>query len=147
MLMGAMAKMKLRKFFSDEKGEVNIVAIVVLIGIAVVLALIFKEQIEGLLDTLFGTITEKANKQKREFYIQRLNRNSKLNGSEIVLRKSDAVYYVNECYEPGCMQRRNRILVDRCDYLLAYLKKDKGGTYYTVKYAEKQGKNIIYLKD
>lgn len=61
MLMGTMAKMKLRKFFSDEKGEVNIVAIVVLIGIAVLLALIFKDQIEGLLETLFGTITQNAN--------------------------------------------------------------------------------------
>lgn len=61
MLMGTMAKMKLRQFFSDEKGEVNIVAIVVLIGIAVLLALIFKDQIEGLLETLFGTITENAN--------------------------------------------------------------------------------------
>lgn len=61
MLMGTMAKMKLRSFFSDEKGEVNIVAIVVLIGIAVLLALIFKDQIESLLETLFGTITENAN--------------------------------------------------------------------------------------
>ena len=61
MLMGTLAKMKLRSFFSDEKGEVNIVAIVVLIGIAVLLALIFKDQIEGLLETLFGTITENAN--------------------------------------------------------------------------------------
>ena len=62
MIMGAMAKMKVRQFFSDEKGEVNIVAIVVLIGIAVLLALIFKGQIEDLLETLFGTITENANK-------------------------------------------------------------------------------------
>lgn len=61
MMLGSMAKLKLRSFFSDEKGEVNIVAIVVLIGIAVLLALIFKEQIEGLLETLFGTITENAN--------------------------------------------------------------------------------------
>ena len=62
MLMGTMAKMKLRKFFSDEKGEVNIVAIVVLIGIAVLLALIFKDKIEQLLTKLFGTITENADK-------------------------------------------------------------------------------------
>ena len=61
MLMATMAKMKLRKLFSDEKGEVTIVTIVVLIGIAVLLALIFKDQIEGLLETLFGTITENAN--------------------------------------------------------------------------------------
>lgn len=61
MVFGAMAKMKLKQLFSDEKGEVNIVAIVVLIGIAVLLALIFKDQIEGLLETLFGTISENAN--------------------------------------------------------------------------------------
>lgn len=61
MFMATMAKMKLRKLFSDEKGEVTIVTIVVLIGIAVLLALIFKDQIEGLLETLFGTITENAN--------------------------------------------------------------------------------------
>ena len=61
MLFGSIAKMKLRKLFSDEKGEVNIVAIVVLIGIAVLLALIFKDQIVSLLETLFGTITKNAN--------------------------------------------------------------------------------------
>ena len=61
MVFGAWAKMKLNQLLSDEKGEVNIVAIVVLIGIAVLLALIFQEQIEGLLETLFGTIKENAN--------------------------------------------------------------------------------------
>lgn len=55
------AKAKIAQFLADEKGEVNIVTIVVLIGIAVALALIFKEQITNLLTTLFGTITEKAN--------------------------------------------------------------------------------------
>lgn len=60
MMLGSMARLKLRQLFSDEKGEVNIVAIVVLIGIAVLLALFFKEQIEGLLGTLFGTIKDSA---------------------------------------------------------------------------------------
>lgn len=60
-MFGNVAKMKLRKLFSDEKGEVNIVAIVVLIGIAVLLALIFKDQITALLERLFGTISENAN--------------------------------------------------------------------------------------
>ena len=41
MILGSIAKMKLRDLFTDEKGEVNIVAIVILIGIAVILALIF----------------------------------------------------------------------------------------------------------
>ena len=60
MLLCNMAGRKLKEFFSEEKGEVNIVAIVVLIGIAVLLALIFKDQITNLLNTLFGTITDKA---------------------------------------------------------------------------------------
>lgn len=60
-VLGNMAKCKLRQLFTDEKGEVNIVTIVVLIGIAVLLALIFKDQIQSLLETLFGTITENAN--------------------------------------------------------------------------------------
>lgn len=60
MMLGNMAKNKLRKLFTDEKGEVNIVAIVVLIGIAVLLALVFKDQIEKLLESLFGTITKNA---------------------------------------------------------------------------------------
>lgn len=48
MILGSIAKMKLRDLFTDEKGEVNIVAIVILIGIAVILALIFKDQIKAL---------------------------------------------------------------------------------------------------
>lgn len=46
----------LRNFFQDEEGAVDIVAIVVLIGIAVLLAVIFRKQIENLLNSLFGTI-------------------------------------------------------------------------------------------
>lgn len=57
---GMLAKNRLKMLFSDEKGEVNIVAIVVLIGIAVLLALVFKDQITALLQSLFGTITTKA---------------------------------------------------------------------------------------
>lgn len=60
MVLGKMAKCKIRNFFSDEKGEVNIVAIVVLIGIAVLLALVFKEEITKLLNSLFQTITQSA---------------------------------------------------------------------------------------
>lgn len=57
-----MVRLKVRMFFTDEKGEVNIVTIVVLIGIAVLLALVFKDQISGLLESLFTTITNQATK-------------------------------------------------------------------------------------
>lgn len=66
---------------------------------------------------------------------------------EEILEKSNGIYYVSEKYEPGCMQKRNRILVDNCDCLLTYLAKSSGGTYYTVKYAEKTGKQIININE
>lgn len=53
-------KGKAMKFFNSESGEVNIVTTVVLIGIAIALALVFKEGISGLLDTLMQNITTNA---------------------------------------------------------------------------------------
>lgn len=60
MVLGNMAKLKIRTLFTDEKGAVDIVAIVVLIGIAVLLAVVFKDAISGLITTLLKTITENA---------------------------------------------------------------------------------------
>ena len=62
MMWASMAKNKVKQLFTDEKGEVNIVAIVVLIGIAVVLALVFKDQITTLINNLFGKIDTETNK-------------------------------------------------------------------------------------
>ena len=55
-----MVKDSIKEKVTDENGEVNIVVIVVLIGIAIILALVFKNQIIGLLNTLFGNINNKA---------------------------------------------------------------------------------------
>lgn len=57
---GLKAKLAIRKLLTDESGEVNVVAIVVLIAVAVVLALLFKEQIAGLIERLIGNIETKA---------------------------------------------------------------------------------------
>ena len=46
----------------------------------------------------------------------------------------------------GCMQERNRYMVDHSDLVVAYLRYAGGGTYYTVKYAVERGKEILYLK-
>lgn len=53
-------KNKVNEFLTDEKGEVNIVAIVVLIGIAIILAVFFKKEIIELLKNLFKTINTQA---------------------------------------------------------------------------------------
>lgn len=55
------AKRKLEKFMYNEKGEVNIVTIVVLIGVAVVLALILKDRLIALVNTLMDSIGTSAN--------------------------------------------------------------------------------------
>ena len=47
-------------FLHQERGAVDIVAIVILIAVAVVLAVFFKEQIASLLKTMMKTIQEKA---------------------------------------------------------------------------------------
>ena len=54
------AKMKLNRFLRDEKGDVNIVSIVVLIGIAVLLAIVFKGAISDLLTDLLEKIKGNA---------------------------------------------------------------------------------------
>ena len=51
---------RMKAFVKEERGAVDIVAIVVLIGIAVVLAATFRREIEGLLNTLFSGISDKA---------------------------------------------------------------------------------------
>lgn len=54
------AKMKLQEFCKKEDGDVNVVSIVVLIGIAVLLAIIFRGAITNLLNSLFSTIEGNA---------------------------------------------------------------------------------------
>lgn len=50
------ARVAMHCFLTDEEGAVDIVAIVVLIGIAVLLALIFQKELETLIKNLFATI-------------------------------------------------------------------------------------------
>ncbi len=59
-LLGFKVKMAMQKFFTKENGEVNVVAIVVLIAVAVVLALLLKDQIAGVIRRLITQIEGKA---------------------------------------------------------------------------------------
>lgn len=54
------AKYRFNAFMTDENGEVNIVSMVVLIGIAVLLAIVFKDAIGKLITDLLRTITGNA---------------------------------------------------------------------------------------
>lgn len=53
-------QLKVKEFFTKEDGDVNIVSIVVLIGIAVLLAIVFKDAIGLLITDLLESITNNA---------------------------------------------------------------------------------------
>lgn len=55
----------------------------------------------------------------------------------------DKIIYTNDEYYQGCMQKRNRHLVEHSSVCVAYIRKNTGGTAYTVKYAEKCGLKVI----
>ena len=65
---------------------------------------------------------------------------------EYILTHADKVTYVSERYHRGCMQKRNRFMVDNSDFVIAYVKQMKGGSHYTARYAESLGKKVVYLE-
>ena len=79
--------------------------------------------------------------KNQEIYFKKSEKEKYLN----YLEKADKIVYVSDEYFDGCMQKRNRYLVDNSSLLIAYIYSNMGGTKNTVSYAEKKGKNIIYL--
>lgn len=64
-----------------------------------------------------------------------------------ILLQADKIVYTSDFYRKGCMYRRNRHLVDYSGYCICYLKKNSGGTAYTVDYARKNGLKIINIDE
>lgn len=62
-----------------------------------------------------------------------------------VLRQADEVLYTSDSYTPGCMQKRNRYMVDRSSACLFYITKMQSGTAMTLKYAIAQDLELINL--
>ena len=58
---------------------------------------------------------------------------------------ADEVVYTSKEYSKGCMHKRNRYLVDHSTLCICYLTENKGGTAYTVKYAESKGVSVINI--
>ena len=52
---------------------------------------------------------------------------------------------VQEKYDPGCMHRRNRYMVDHSSLLLAVHDGSPGGTRYTIEYALRRRKDVLIL--
>lgn len=60
-----------------------------------------------------------------------------------IIGAADKVVYTSQNYYRGCMQKRNRHLVDFSSLCICYLNKSTGGTAYTVDYAKKNKLTII----
>lgn len=61
-----------------------------------------------------------------------------------LIKKCDKTTFLFESFCNGCYLARNRYMVDCADALFAYCTKNTGGSAYTVRYAEKTGKKIIF---
>ena len=64
-----------------------------------------------------------------------------------ILQRADEVVYLESEYKPGCMQQRNRYMVQRCARCICYCNKSTGGTAYTVEQAKKAGLTIVNLAE
>ena len=63
----------------------------------------------------------------------------------MLLDQADRIIYVSDIYYEGCMQKRNRFLVDHAAYCICFLRFCRGGTWYTVSYAYDQRREIRNL--
>ena len=62
-----------------------------------------------------------------------------------LLNFADEKVILSKEYTSSCMQKRNEYMVDNSMVIVAYLKRNSGGTYNTVKYAVEKQKEIIYV--
>ena len=62
-----------------------------------------------------------------------------------ILNQADEKVLITKKYYKGCLLERNRYMVDRADCMVAYLKKDEGGTAYTVNYFKRKRGGKIYF--
>lgn len=64
---------------------------------------------------------------------------------EALIAACDEVRFVQHRYAPGCMQKRNRYMVDHAGLLLACYDGTSGGTRNTILYARRQGCQTILI--
>ena len=65
---------------------------------------------------------------------------------DYILKNEDKVTVLSDKYYLFCMQRRNEYMVENSDRVLCcYNGVKKGGTYNTIKLAQKQGKKLLHV--
>ena len=66
---------------------------------------------------------------------------------QAIMDASNEVWYAAEVCSPESMRRRNRYLVDQAGRCIAYLRRMRGGTLYTVNYALDSGITVDNLAE
>ena len=64
---------------------------------------------------------------------------------QAMVERCDYETMVQDHYSAGCMQRRNRYMVDHAQRLIAVFDGQEGGTRRTVEYAMRRGLEIVYV--
>ncbi len=64
---------------------------------------------------------------------------------DYILSEADEAVILSEAYHRGCMQRRNRALVEHADMLICYVGREGSGSAQTMHLAEKKGIPIYNL--
>ena len=62
-----------------------------------------------------------------------------------ILEKADEKEFLFDRYVKGCMQMRNRRMVDASQVCVAYYQGKPGGTAQTVAYAKEKGVHLLFL--
>lgn len=65
-----------------------------------------------------------------------------------IKERADEIYYVTKgAYSEGCMQKRNRAMVEAADCGIAYMVNSLSGSAQTVRLAEKKGIDVVNTAD
>lgn len=64
---------------------------------------------------------------------------------KLLMLADDVIYVSDSPYYDGCMQKRNRELVERCKILIAYVGRERGGSAQTYRMAERNGRRIYNI--
>lgn len=101
------------------------------------LVLDMKEELRELEIKLVAVIPHLAQEEKYPEDLKRRYRR--------IVSDADDCIVLQEHYTDGCMQRRNRYMVDNSSMLIAVYSGDGGGTRFTFNYAKDHGLQIIWI--
>ncbi len=65
---------------------------------------------------------------------------------QTILKKADSIFYVSDVpYKKGCMEKRNRAMVEVSDCGIAYMTRQGSGSAQTVRMAEEKGIEVTNI--